>query len=236
MGTLKDLFGEASDRLDQDVLPALFAAISVDTEQIRAEMVEADLPFSDPEGRVWPNLRELDAAAESLITKAAQRSTVAGAMSGVAGAAGVPPEVVAAMLQDIRLAQRLSVLYGIDPATERGRVLLWRALGAAWQVPVPDQGNLELRMRDLPSAFGSQLPAPDQAAAWMTRHIVRRAVRQTTRRLWRWIPGVATGLSAISGRKRARAHGERMRDLYRSAWTGEPLDLRNSIDVEELSG
>lgn len=236
MGTLKDLFGEISDRLDEDVLPALFAAISVETDQIRAELHAADLPYSDPETQTWPTLRELDGAAETLIAKAISRSMVTGAVSGAAGAAGVPPEVVASMLQDIRLAQRLSVLYGIDPATERGRVLLWRALGAAWQVPVPDQGSLELRMRDLPTAFGTQLPAPDQAAVWMTRHIVRRAVRQATTKLWRWIPGVATGLSAVAGRKRARSHGERMRDLYRGAWSGEPLDLRRAIDVEELSG
>jgi len=236
VGTLKDLFGEMQDRLDEDVLPALFAAVSVETDQIRAELQAAELPYTDPETQTWPTLRELDAAAQGLIDRAISRSTVTGAVSGAAGAAGVPPEVVASMLQDIRLAQRLSVLYGIDPATERGRVLLWRALGAAWQVPVPDQGSLELRMRDLPSAFGSQLPAPDQAAAWMTRHIVRRAMRQATRRFWRWIPGVATGLSAVAGRKRARAHGERIRDLYRRAWTGEPLDLGHAVDVEELSG
>lgn len=233
---MKDLLGELSDRLDEDILPAMFAAISAPSPRIKDDLADAGLAFTDPTRQLWPSLRELDASAGVLIDRAATRSTVAGAVSGAAGAAGVPPEVVASMLQDIRLAQRLSVVYGVDPASERGRVLLWRALGAAWQVPVPDQGTLELRMRDLPAAFGTQLPAPDQAAAWMTRHIVRRAVRQATSRVWRWIPGVATGMSAVAGRKRARAHGERMRDLYRSAWTGEPLDLRGTVDVEEVGG
>ncbi len=235
MGTFKDVVGELSDRLDEDVLRALFAAISVPTNRIKEDLESSGLSFTDPEARSWPSLVELDTAAESLIAKAVSRSTLTGALSGAAGAAGVPPEVVASMLQDIRLAQRLSVLYGVDPATDRGNVLLWRALGAAWQVPVPEQGSLALRIRDLPSALGAQVPAPNQAAVWMTRHIVRRAVRQATRRLWRWIPGVATGLSTVQGRKRARAHGERMHDLYRRAWTGEPLDLCTAVDVEEVT-
>jgi hypothetical protein len=231
---VKDIIEEMSNRLDEDILPALLSAISVPTVKIKDDLNAAGLPFTDPENQVWPSLRELDATAAKLIHTAATRSTITGAVSGAAGAAGVPPEVVASMLQDIRQAQRMSVLYGVDPESDRGRVLLWRALGAAWQVPVPEQGSLELRMRDLPGAFGSQVPAPTQAAAWMTRRIVHRAVRQATSRFWRWIPGVATGLSAAAGRKRAKSHGERMRNLYRRAWTGEPLDLRGSVEVEEV--
>jgi len=236
VGTLSDLLDAVTDRLDEDILPALYAAISVPSERVRQDLRDAGVSFTDPLGGTWPELAELDQASEGLIARAANRSTVAGAVSGSLGAAGVPPEVVSSMLTDIRLAQRLSILYGVDPASERGRVLLWRALGAAWQVPVPDQGNLALKIRHLPGAFGTQLPAADQAAAWMTRHIVRRAVRQAASRFWRWIPGVGSGLSAVAGRRRARAHGERMRKVYRSTWTGEPLDLRGAVDVDELTG
>jgi len=132
--------------------------------------------------------------------------------------------VLAGLVHTLRLGQRLAVIYGIDPDTERGKVLLWKAVGAAFDLQLPDQGTLDLKVRDLPTAFGKQLPQGEQqAAAWMTRHLVRRSLRQATRRVTRLLPGLDVGLSAWSSRKRVAAQGERMRTVFRAAWDGDSL-------------
>ncbi len=148
---------------------------------------------------------------------------------GVAGALGgavsVRAEVLAGLVHTLRLGQRLAVVYGIDPDSERGKVLLWRAIGAAFELDMPNQGTLDLRVRDLPNALGKQLPeGQTQAAAWMTRHLVRRSLRQATRRVTRLVPGLDVGLSAWSSRKRAGTQGERMREVFRAAWDGDSLE------------
>ena len=154
-----------------------------------------------------------------------------GAAGGAAGAAGVPPEVLALLVQTLRLAQRLSVVYGFDPETDRGQVMLWRAMGAAYDVDMPD-GQLTVKVRDLPSTVAHNMPPARQAAAWMTRRVIRRAVWQVAAKGIRLVPGLSTGISAWSAQKRIQAQGRRMAQVLGRACEAHPIALLGVIEAE----
>ena len=93
------------ERLDEELLPAIYATLSVSTETLRHELLGHHME------RSGASIDDLDAAAEDLIQSAAKRSMAIGAAGGVGGAVAIPPEIVAQLVASLRLAQRLGVLY-----------------------------------------------------------------------------------------------------------------------------
>lgn len=229
-GIILDNLGE---RLDEELLPALYAAASAPTVEIRVWMEENGVVYVDREtGRV-PSTAELDEAAERLIGHARDRATMLGAASGLAGAVAVPPEVLASLVQTLRLAQRLAVLHGIDPETDAGKLLLWRALAAAYEIELPD-GTLGLKVRELPDLVRQQLPATRQATAWLTRQLVVRTVATVAGRITRLIPGLGAGLAAAGARRRAIDMGARMNEVLRRAGEGDRFDVEGEEPAVEI--
>ncbi len=228
----KLLIENVGDRLDEDLLPALYAAVSLPTEAIRRELDERELIWYEPGAGRAPSLEELDLSAERLIDTSRRRAGALGGVGALAGALAVPPEVLASLVHSLRLAQRLAVVYGFDPESERGRVLLWRALAAANGIELPDQGSLDLKVKDLPAAIASQVPRGKNAAAWVTRRMVRRTTGQLTRRITRLIPGLGAGVAVWRSSRSQEDQGRKMQAIYRAAWDGGGIDLRLSTEAE----
>ena len=234
MSLWRDVLHLMERRLDEDLLPALYAAASLDTAVIREDLRKQDLAYADPREGLMPPVEDLDATAEVLVERARKRAGAVGAAGGVAGAVGVPPEVLALLIQTLRLAQRLSVVYGFDPETDRGQVMLWRAVGAAYEVEVPE-GQLQVRVRDLPGTVRHNMPAARQAAGWMMRRVVRRAVWQVAAKGVRLVPGLSTGISAWSAQKRLQAQGRKMAAVLRRSCEVHPIGLLSVIEAEVVS-
>lgn len=228
----KQLLENVEDRLDEDLLPAIYAAVSLPTSEIRDELGERGLIWYDPLGGRAPSLEELDLSAAELIDASRKRAGALGGVGALAGALAVPPEVLASLVHSLRLAQRLAVVYGFDPETDRGRVLMWRALAAAHDIDLPDQGSLDLKMKDLPAALASQAPSGKNAAVWVTRRMVRYSTRQLTRRVTRLIPGLGTGMAVWRSSRGQEAQGRKMQAIYRGAWDGGGINLRLSTEAE----
>lgn len=231
-GILMDNLG---DRLDEELLPAIYAAASVPTAEIRAWMRDAGLPFVDHEAGLNPSTSELDDAADRLVRQARDRAVALGIASGLVGAVAVPPEVLASMVASLRLAQRLAVLHGIDPETDAGKLLLWRAMAAAYDVELPE-GMIGMRVRELPDVVRAQLPATAQATAWLARQIALRTLTSVAGRVYRLIPGLGAGIAAFSAYRRTAEMGRKMRDVYRRATEGERFDLGDVEAAVEVGG
>lgn len=231
-GILMDNLG---DRLDEDLLPAIYAAASVPTAEIRAWMRDAGLPFVDREAGQHPSAADLDDAADRLVRQARGRAVALGIASGLVGAVAVPPEVVATIVTSLRLAQRLAVLHGIDPETDAGKLLLWRAMAAAYDVELPE-GMIGMRVREIPDVVRAQLPATAQATAWLARQIAVRTVTSVAGRVTRLIPGLGAGVAAYSAFRRTAEMGRKMRDVYRRATEGERFDLQDEEPAVEVRG
>ncbi len=195
-------------RLETDLLPALYAATALETAQIRSSLSEQDLPYLDPARASQPALEDLALAAEILVAQARKEAMGIGAAGGIAGAVGAPPEAMAAIIHCMRLGQKLCVLYGHDPETGQGHVTLWRCIGVAYELELPEE--MEVKLRRLPQAAARQFPAVRELANWVLKRAIRRAVMGALGKGIRWVPGLATGLSAYSAQRRLGAQGERM--------------------------
>ena len=219
------------ERLDEDLLPAIYTAASVPTADVRAWMRDTGIVFVDSDAGTYPPTSELDDAALRVIVHPRDRATAFGIASGFVGAVAIPPEVLATIVSTLRLAPRLAVLYGFDPESEAGRIILWRALAAAYEFELPAQGPVGLKVRELPDLLRSQVPATRQASAWLARQVLVRATSTVMRRVTRFVPGLGAGLAGWGAHRRTHAMGERMIEVYRRAMTGAPFDLA----TEELA-
>lgn len=230
------LGGEVKDRLDGDLLPALYAAVSVPTAIIRSELRDEGLSFIDPEAGLWPGVQQLDESAKKMIVSAQRRGVGLGVASGLVGAVAIPPEVLAGLVLALRLGQRLGVIFGFDPETDAGRLVLWRAVAAAYDIDLPQQAQVGMRVRDLPELLRSQLPAGQQAATWMARQVATRALMTAVSRVTRLIPGLGAGVGGYSAHKRIEVMGARMLTVFRRSVEAQPFDLLDeSLAVEVRS-
>lgn len=222
------------DRLDDGVLPAVYRVASVPVDTIRAELDAQGLPYTDHQAGRVPDAHELETAAEGLIRQAGRRAAWRGAIGAAGGVATLGPEAAASLIQTLRLAQRLAVLYGHDPDSDRGRVLLTRALGAAWRVDLPTDGALGVRLRQLPTVVRSRMDQLMAEAGPLGPAVLQRAALSLGKRLGRAIPGIGTTLGAIAARRGLRAQGRRMARVYQRSWEGD-LVLEGEVqEAEEL--
>ncbi len=226
----KNLASGLEERLDEELLPAIYATLSVSTQTLRDELDRLGHPIDPTSASIY----DIDAAADDVIGAAAKRSMAVGAVGGVGGVVAIPPEIVAQLVGSLRLAQRLSVLYGFDPDTELGAMLLWHAMAEAHDVTLPKEGSLDIRFRDLPRALGTQKPDTREAATWMVRQIVRRAIRNTTRKFTRWIPGLTVGLSARGAFRQTKSQGASMKAVFRRATSQGPATESPIEEAEEV--
>jgi len=233
---LEALGGEVKDRLDGDILPSLYAAVSVPTATIRADLRDDGLRFIDSDTGQWPTEQELDESAKRATVASQRRGAGLGIASGIVGAVAIPPEVLAGLVLALRLGQRLAVIYGFDPETDAGRLVLWRAIAAAYDIELPQQAQVGMRVRDLPELLKSQLPASQQAATWMARQVAVRALMTGVSRVTRLIPGLGAGVAGYSAHRRIDAMAKRMLTVFKRSVEARPFDLLDeSLAVEVRS-
>jgi len=231
----RQILNNLGERVDEDLLPTVYAAASVSTEQVRAELRRAGLSWYDPHAGRTPSAAELNTAAERLIRRSVRTATVRGALGGVGGAIAIPPEIAASLIQTLRLAQRLAVLFGHDLDTDRGRLMLSRGLEAAFELELPNQRALGVRVSDLPQVARQQLPDAQRTTAWIARAVTWQVTRRVGGRLSRVLPGVGAGIGAWDAQRTLRQQGERMHQVYLRAWDGDLYAEPNAIiDAEEI--
>jgi len=211
---------DLASRLDTELPARVSSSLAVEPATFRLEMLDNGLAFHDPATGHRPDGRALARTAEGLIRSAGRAAAVSGAISGMAGMAGVPPEVAWHLVQLLRLAQRLAVVYGVDPESDKGRVLVQRAMAAGLDIDLPAQGGVGLRVRDLPSVLKDSAPTVHQGATWLAQAAVRQTAKAVLRPMGRAVPGIAAGPAAWLARRAMRAQADRMHTVIRRAWGG----------------
>jgi hypothetical protein len=196
-------------RVDEGVAQALIAAVRAPSATTREALRRRGWAFVDPTAPP-PHPDAVRRTAERLVEASAGRATALGGLAGLGGVASVPPEVAAQLVALVRLAQRLAVVYGFDPDTERGRIAVWQALAAGLEIELPQGGPLGLRLTDLPSVLAGR--APRDASVAMTRALVRGTAWMIVGRLGRFVPVFSAGFGAVDGRRRVQRVGGRMID------------------------
>ncbi len=212
---LRDL----ADRADAAGFASLYAAVSVETAEVRERLSRRRMTWLDPAAQRVPSLVELDHTADLLIVESATQLGTLGGIAGLGGIATLPPETVAFVVATLRLAQRLAVVYGFELESDRGRTALTRAVAAAWEVEIPEAGVSGLKVSDLARLLipGADLGMDEvrSIGATVARGVLLGAVRLMTGRVGRLIPVVASGVSLVDNARRARELGEEMKQIYR---------------------
>jgi hypothetical protein len=214
MPELPALLVDAVDRADATLVAGGYRAVSVSAERVRAWLRFRGLAYLDPTAPTAPELRDLDRTADTVIARAAALSGAMGGAAGIAGAPSIPPEALGTAILVLRMAQRLCVVYGFDPATDRGQMALARGLAAAWEVELPETGAFGLRVSDLPALFRPGA-SPRAVGGRLVKAMTMGAVSWVAYRLTRFVPLVSAPVHALDNRSKVEAAGRRMQGVLR---------------------
>lgn len=125
--------------VDGRALAVVWQWTSIDAERFRHWLRRNGHGFVDPD-RAPPAARAVENTVDALVARARRRAAAVAVVSGRPVAA-----LVAA-----RLAQRLAIVYGIDPRSDEGRRRTWHALAVALGLDLgPEPATT--RLADLPS-------------------------------------------------------------------------------------
>ncbi len=225
-----DWLAELVERADSDLAHGGYAAISVDPERFRRHLRAAQRPHIEPGGTA-PSLPDLDRTAHWVVEQARFKTTALAGFAGLAGAASVPPEVAARSVATIRLAQRLAIVYGFDPDTDRGRTAMWRALAAGLEVDLPEHGPVGLRVSDVPEILSPGV-SPRSVGTVLAKAVLYRSIRSIAGRLGRFIPLLSSAFAAREASRRTPEVGERMIEVLRLL--SEPGAMPVTAEAEEI--
>lgn len=229
MALVRDIVAGIVDRADQRLVGQVVAAVSVDTIALRERLRSSNRPFLDPEARERPSLAEVEYTAMHLVKQSRVRVGAFGGVASLGGLVSVPPEAAATGVAGLRLAQRLAVVYGFDPETDRGEMAVLRALSAGFEVPLLERGPMGIRVRELPGLIVGQHTLDSRnAGGALATAVARRSALLVGRRLTRLVPVLFSGWSAIAARDRMNDIGRRMVVVLRQL--AEAPEIRGQIE------
>jgi len=223
-------FTDLLAKADGDLMSGGYHAISVDPDRVRRQLRTAGRPFIQP-GGVAPALAELDATAAWIVEQSRFKTTALSGFAGLAGAPSVPPEIAARGVGIVRLAQRLAIVYGFEPGTDRGRTALWRALAAGLEVELPEHGPVELRVSELPALLRPSAQ-PRSIGAALAQALVFRSATYVAGRFGRFLPLLSSGFAASEANRHTTQVGARMIAVLRRL--SEPGALPVFADAHEI--
>ena len=231
----QQLLADLGDQLDGSVLPRLYDAASLEPSEIRADLDRRGIRRLDPtQPDLAPSRAQLDESADRLVRSARRGATLRGAVAGMGGLLTVPPEAAVALVQLLHLAQRLAVLYGHDPHSDAGRLVLLQGLAEALDIQLPRQARVGLKLSDLPAIAQKQLPEATQSGAWLVRTLAARTAVTAASRVARVVPGLGAGLTAFQARRAMGLRGRRLTEFFDRRWGGTPFEDGPVEDAVEL--
>lgn len=234
MASPGELFRDVAQRADARALAALYAAVSVSTPATQAWLRERGLPFLDA-GAPAPRLIDVDRTADHVIDQTRANTAALGAFTGLAGWLTVPPEVVGWIVACLRMGQRLAVVYGFDPQTDRGHVAVSRAIAAGFEAELPERGLVGMRLSELArSMVGDVTPDARKMGGQLARTVVVRSARLAMGRVGRLLPVVASGVSASGNHQEAARVGERMKQTLRKLATAPEAASDRIVEAVEI--
>ncbi|MBW1878978.1 MAG: hypothetical protein JRJ84_11490 [Deltaproteobacteria bacterium] len=234
MPTVRELMGELLGQVDVSLPGALYAAVSVTPERVRRWLRAAERPFI-VHGSEAPEPDQLLDTGRWVIEQSRFKLTLVGGLAGLGGAASVPPEALASTIALLRLAQRLAIVFGFDPTTDRGEMAVWQALAAGFELELPGEGPMGMRVRDLPAVLVKGRAARRPSGALATA-VLRESIWHIGSRLSRLLalPVLSSGLSATSAHRRATEVGERMLGTLQRLADAPPVDSALVEEAVEL--
>ncbi len=229
----RDLFDDVSRQLGSDLIPALVRAASIDPDRFCDELRGRGLPIERLDDLRGLDLALLDPVAESLIESARRRSALSGVGLGMGGWIAIPPEILAQLVQQLKLAQRLSLVYGVDFRTPAGEMALWKAVAEGADVELPAEGSPRTVGSALPARIGRTPVAVNPVVSRLALAVVRQIVTRRALPLGRLVPVVAGGVGMVSNYVQFGRAGRRMMAYYRRMRVSVPSETLLEVEILE---
>ena len=222
------LFAETQAQIDDRALEQLIDFLAIDKEETIHLLQHRTLTWAE---RIpSPARDQLDESADFFIQRATRKATFRGAVAGSVGFLALLPEQFAHWAQMLRLLQRLAIVYGINLDSQAGQTTLLHSFAYLYEVPVPSQHELTLKMSDLAKSL--QYNPPDSGAA--LQFIIRQIVRRTlTRQGKKIIPGIGVIIGAVDGYREMQKMGARGKKFYSKRYR-TPYTVDNVEEALEL--
>lgn len=174
----------------------------------------------------------LDAVADQFIGRARRSAALSGASMGAAGWAGLPPGLGHLVVVIVRMAERISLLYGFDYRTDRGEIALWKALASATGAQVDWEGTEAQILRRLPAVVTGTGTFANPLLLRAIQAVLARIAIIFGLRATRWIPLVGGGSGALLNWLQVGRVGRRLKEHWRSRHVLCGFDANSAVEVE----
>ena len=157
----------------------------------------------------------LDGLADQYIRNSKLMTSLSGAGLGAAGFMMAGPELSILAANIIRLAQRMSIVYGFDYHQPAESIHVWTSLARALGVETVADGTSKVAVRNLPKLLAHG-PGRSQMFKTLIKLIAARlGLIVTERGLARALPLVGAGVAAVTNFQLVRDLGGKMQGYYR---------------------
>lgn len=232
----EDLARNVLDALDDGLLQALYRLASVEPTDVMADLAARGRPVDSIEEIARLPVEVIDPLAAKYIRETSRSAAISGISLGIGGWVGVPPGLLHLTVLMLRLAQRLSVAYGVDFRTSRGEIELWKSLAHGVGADVDWEGTEAELMRKLPAVVTGTGALTNPLLLKAAQAVLMRVAVTSGARLTRFVPVVGAGSGAVLNFLEVHRVGRRLKENCRSRHAIVGFDPRSAVEVEILQG
>lgn len=209
----RQLLQDLAQRLPDAFLPALYRAASIDQTKFLMQLQSRGLNITHLGDLASQDLALIQPVAESFVRSSRRVSALSGVGSGVAGWVAIAPEAGHAAAMLLKLAQRLSLLYGFDYLTPAGELLLWKAIAEAVGVEERMEGVVDTA-RQLPEMLKSGRAINNPVVRQLAQAVMKRLILRISAPFGRMVPIIGGGIGGWSNYREMGRAGRRMMRYY----------------------
>ncbi len=222
------------DALDDGLLQALYRLTWVDVDGVLGDLKAGGTTVGEVADLHSIAAERLDPVADSYIRKARRNAALSGASLGAGGWMALPPGLGHLVVVIVRLAQRLSLVYGFDYRSARGEIELWKALAHAVDADVDWEGTEAELMRRLPVVVTGTGTFANPLLLKALQAVVMRIAIAAGTRVTRWVPVVGGGSGMVLNYLQVNAIGQKLKTTWRGRHAISGFDPRAAVEVEVL--
>ncbi len=229
-----DWIRQLQEGIDDGLIGQLYRLASVPPSEVFSNFRKEGLDVYTASDILEMPTERIDPIVDKVIRRATWRGTFYGATFGMGGLLSVPPELAYMFVTLVRLAQRVSLSYGQDYDSVRGRLELWAGLGRSMGIELDLEGLESDVYRHLPVVFGTG-PFRDPLLFKAAQKILVTIGFRMSTRVARFVPLLGAGVGMASTFTYLSNVGKRLKEDYRTKHQLRQMKLGDSAFSEEIS-
>lgn len=220
--------------LDEGMVSQLYRLASVPSEEVLAALRAEDIKVYTPEEVLKVPTELLDPVADKQLKQVQRRGAFYGGTFGMGGLLSVAPELAYMFVTVIRMAQKLSLTYGQEYESSRGRLELWAAIGRSVGIKLDLEGLETDLYRELPIVVGKG-PFRDPILFKVAQKVLVTIGFTMSTRISRLVPFLGAGVGIATTYAYLSKRGRLLKEDFRTKHQLQHLNLSDPGLSEEIS-